>query len=97
MLDDLRDYRFYAADMIHPSPQAEDYIWEKFGDGYFQEETKILLAKWNAVLAALSHRPFHPRSDAHQQFLKETLKTLQSLQPDISVEEEIKSVQRQLL
>ena len=46
LLDDLRDYRFYNSDMIHPSDVAEEYIWEKFADQYFDDELKQFISKW---------------------------------------------------
>ena len=74
MMDDLRDYRFYAEDMIHPSFQAVDYIWEKFSDAYFSTSTKGFIKEWEGIQKALNHRPFNPDSEEHQAFLKETEK-----------------------
>ena len=74
MLDDLRDYRFYAEDMIHPSSQAVDYIWEKFSNTYFDTKTKELIKEWESIQKALNHRPFNPDSEEHKQFLKEVEK-----------------------
>ena len=56
MMDDLRDYRFYADDMLHPSEKAIDYIWEKFGDGFFSTETKEAVQLVNKVRAMQNHR-----------------------------------------
>lgn len=56
MMDDLRDYRFYKEDLIHPSKQAVDYIWEKFGNAYFSEETKIFIAENLKIKKALAHK-----------------------------------------
>jgi hypothetical protein len=68
LLDDLRDYRFYAADMIHPSDTAVDYIWQRFEGSYFAESTRQLNAQIAKLNAALQHRPFQPDSPAHRQF-----------------------------
>lgn len=57
MIDDLRDYRFYASDMLHPSTEAVDYIWEKFQDRYLSKESKALLAEGEKVTKRLNHRP----------------------------------------
>lgn len=57
MTDDLRDYRFYASDMVHPSPEAVDYIWEKFQDRYLSKESRTLLAEGEKVTKRLQHRP----------------------------------------
>ena len=89
MMDDLRDYRFYKADMIHPTDVAEDYIWEKFGEKYFSQDLKTFLSQWNEIRHAINHRPFHPTSVAHQSFLKETLKRLESLKEMVDVEDEL--------
>jgi len=70
LLDDLRDYRFYAEDMAHPSPQATDYIWQYFEQAFFEEKTKQLVKRIEQVLTALSHRPFHAQSVEHQAFLR---------------------------
>ena len=55
--DDLRDYRFYASDMVHPSAEAVDYIWEKFQDRYLSKESRALLAEGEKVTKRLNHRP----------------------------------------
>ena len=96
MMDDLRDYRFYKADMIHPSDVAEDYIWEKFGESYFAPDLKTFLAQWKEIQQALNHRPFHASSHAHQTFLKETLKRLESLKETINVEDEVALIKSQI-
>lgn len=57
MMDDLRDYRFYASDMVHPSPDAVEYIWEKFQDRYLSKESRALLAEGEKVTKRLNHRP----------------------------------------
>ncbi|MDR0427825.1 MAG: GSCFA domain-containing protein [Dysgonamonadaceae bacterium] len=70
IMDDLRDYRFYAEDMLHPNYQAIDYIWEKFGNTYFNDETKEIIAEWTSIQQALQHKPFNPLSDEYNNFLK---------------------------
>src|SRR5688572_19870142 len=96
MLDDLRDYRFYKADMIHPTDVAEDYIWEKFGESYFNPDLKTFLPQWKEIQQAINHRPFHASSPAHQTFLKETLKRLESLKGTINVEDEVALIKSQI-
>jgi predicted HNH restriction endonuclease len=78
MIDDLRDYRFYAEDMIHPNSQAIDYIWEKFGQAYFNKTTLELIKEWESIQQALNHRPFHPESEEHKRFLEKTEKRKQA-------------------
>lgn len=69
LLDDLRDYRFYAADMIHPSDVAVDYIWNYFSEMYFSAETRKLNTAIEKVLTALNHRPFNPESEEYKAFV----------------------------
>ncbi len=75
VLDDLRDYRFYAEDMLHPSSSAVDYIWEKFGQTYFSAETIKEVKKYQEIRQALDHKPFNPDSEEYKSFLSQ--KTLQ--------------------
>jgi hypothetical protein len=95
MMDDLRDYRFYKADMIHPSAVAEEYIWEKFIDTYIDNELKKFLLEWKSILAALAHKPFHQHTTAHQNFLGTLLKKLDALKTQVNVEEEIRLLKSQ--
>lgn len=92
MVDDLRDYRFYKSDMLHPTGQAEDYIWEKFMERYFSQALRDFVKQWSTVLSALQHRPFHPGTAAHQQFLHETLKKLEALSSQVDVREEMSRI-----
>ena len=86
ILDELRDYRFYAADMLHPSEQAIDYVWERLSDWCFSHETKAFIEEWRPIRQALSHRPFHPESEEYHRFKAQTqarLKTLQKKYPQL--------------
>lgn len=96
LLDDLRDYRFYEADLIHPNGQAEAYLWHKFSDTWFSAGTKQLLARWQPVKQALRHRPFAPGGPAHTAFLTRLLEQLEQLAPLLAVEEEMLAVRRQI-
>jgi hypothetical protein len=96
MMDDLRDYRFYDRDKIHPSEEALDYISHKFSDQYFQPEVKSFIEKWFTIRQSMEHRPYHPHSEAHQHFLKELLHKLEDLRGIVSVEEEINTIQSQI-
>ena len=96
MLDDLRDYRFYKSDMIHPSTDAEEYIWEKFSEAYFDQPTLSFLTRWKPVVTALQHKPFHVQSQSHQKFLKKLLNDLTELNGTVNVEKEIAYVNDQL-
>lgn len=77
--DELRDYRFYREDMLHPSDQAVEYIWQRFGDTYFSEHTRSFLEEWRPVKAALGHRPFNADSEEHKEFLRKTMKKADAL------------------
>lgn len=79
MLDELRDYRFYAEDMIHPNNISINYIWEKFSKTYFSEETLIINTQWKKILKAISHRPFNEHTDEYKQFLRQTLLKINDL------------------
>lgn len=95
VIDDLRDYRFYKPDMIHPSSEAEAYIWEKFKTCYFDKETLTFINAWEDIRKALLHKPFHPGSTSHLQFLKELVTRLESFKPLVNVDEEINFLQTQ--
>lgn len=77
--DELRDYRFYKEDMLHPSDQAVAYIWERFSAAYFSKETNAFLEKWRPIKAALNHRPFNPDSKEHQIFMQRTQEKIEEL------------------
>lgn len=83
MIDDLRDYRYYERDLIHPNDQAIDYIWEKFSAHYFDEDTKAVLQKIHKINQALEHKPFNPETEAHQQFIAKIGQDIQALKQSI--------------
>lgn len=80
MMDELRDYRFYADDMLHPSPQTVEYIWDSFRTNYLTEETLAVMEEWQQINQALHHRPLHPESDAYREFMHQTMLKLKRLQ-----------------
>ena len=71
--DELRDYRFYASDMLHPSEQAVEYIWECFSVSLFGADTLQFLKEWQPIREAINHRPFNPDSEAYKEFVNNTL------------------------
>ena len=71
--DELRDYRFYSEDMLHPSQQAVGYIWERFVETFFSEDAKQYIAEWKPLKEALGHRPFNPDSEEHKSFMEKTI------------------------
>ena len=70
VLDELRDYRFYQSDMLHPSDQAVEYIWQQLVEAYFSPRAKQFLREWKPIKEALGHRPFQPDSDTYREFLE---------------------------
>ena len=79
VLDELRDYRFYQPDMLHPSPQAVEYIWERLVEGYFSPRARQFLDEWQPIKQALGHRPFNPDSDEYKKFLADARQREESL------------------
>jgi len=96
MMDDLRDYRFYKSDMIHPSEVAEDYIWEKFQGQYFTRGLKDFAHRWEDIRRAMAHKPFHPDSKAHELFLQDLITKLENMKGEVNVDHEIAMVRKQL-
>ena len=80
VLDELRDYRFYKDDMLHPSPQAVEYIWQQLVEHYFSPAAKEFLREWAPLKAALGHRPFDPDSEAYRDFMDKTMLKVAELQ-----------------
>ncbi len=68
MMDELRDYRFYGDDMLHPSELAIDYIWEKFGDSFFDTNTKELNKRISKLNKEKNHKPLNPESADFKKF-----------------------------
>ena len=69
MMDELRDYRFYADDMLHPSDLAVQYIYERFRETYFSVNAKAMEVEWQPIKKALSHRPFNADSEEYKSFI----------------------------
>ncbi|MCF6353362.1 MAG: GSCFA domain-containing protein [Cyclobacteriaceae bacterium] len=96
LVDDLRDYRFYKQDMIHPTEQAVEYIWQYFSESYFDAETLKSLKELEQLQKALHHKPFSSSSEKHQQFIKNTLAKFELLNSKLNVEKEIAELKSQL-
>lgn len=78
VLDELRDYRFYASDMLHPSEQAVDYIYERFAETFFSEKTLRFVEEYRPIKQALNHRPFNPDSEEYRRFIAQTKEKLEA-------------------
>ncbi|HHV86949.1 MAG TPA: GSCFA domain-containing protein, partial [Petrimonas sp.] len=76
LLDELRDYRFFAEDMMHPSSVAIEYIWERFGETFFTRETIRANSEWDQINRSLDHRPLNNQTENYRHFLKQTLQKL---------------------
>lgn len=70
LMDELRDYRFYNEDMLHPNPVAINYVWEKFQQVWFTDDAVSFSKRIDAVQKSLEHKPFNPKTDAHKTFLE---------------------------
>jgi hypothetical protein len=70
IIDDLRDYRFFAEDMVHPNYQATQYVWEKFTEACIDEESRVLMERISKINGAMQHRPRQPESEQHKAFLQ---------------------------
>lgn len=76
--DDLRDYRFYKEDLVHPNSMATEYIWNKFSEVYFEQSTMDKIQELNKIKSALAHRPLNPKATAYKEFLYKTQKMIET-------------------
>jgi hypothetical protein len=83
-IDDLRDYRFYEEDMLHPNSQMIGYIWNKFCQAYFDEETLQIMKDIGKLNNALRHKPFHPGTTKHREFLLKQIDYISTLKEKYS-------------
>lgn len=91
--DDLRDYRFYADDLVHPAPQAVAYIWEKFTATALTDRARNLLPEAEAIAAAAAHRPRNPQGEAHRAFCRRQLERIAAL-PEMDFQSEAEYFRR---
>ena len=97
MMDDLRDYRFYGADMIHPNEQAHDYIFGKFAESAFDTDLRGFMADWAQIRKSLAHRPLYgDDSPANQLFLSQLLTQVETLSKRVDVSAELTEVRGRL-
>ncbi|MEM6272053.1 MAG: GSCFA domain-containing protein [Bacteroidota bacterium] len=93
MLDDLRDYRFYREDLMHPTELAERYIWEKFSTAFIAPSAQKLVSKWEEVQRDLAHHPSEVAGDAYQTFLKKVSHKIEALADHLDMGRERKTVE----
>lgn len=96
MMDELRDYRFYKSDLIHPSEQAENYIWDKWAGALFTPLTQKKVNQISKIKTELNHRPLNPKSEAHRKFLQNLLQKLEQLNAEIDFSKEIQTTKQSL-
>lgn len=84
VIDELRDYRFYKNDLVHPTDLALNYVWEKFSNCYFSTETQDLNTEIEKIQTALNHKPFNPESDDYKKFVVHTQKQIEALKENYS-------------
>ncbi len=82
VIDELRDYRFFKDDLVHPSQMAVNYVWEKFCATFFDEDTMLLNEAIKKVRNAAHHNPFNAKSETHQKFVAALLETITKIQED---------------
>lgn len=86
LMDDLRDYRFYKADLVHPNEVAESYIWDLFCQSYLDSTARSFIKEWQKIRKALTHRPRHPHTPSHQKFIQAILQQLQALSQQYGID-----------
>lgn len=92
MVDDLRDYRYYADDLIHPSPRAIAYIADHFAKTFFDAETSALIEAWMNIRQRLMHKPRFLGTDSHRQFIEQLKHDLLNLAHRLPVEQELQEI-----
>ena len=99
VMDELRDYRFYADDMLHPSAKAVEYIWECFCHCYFTQETMEVMKECEGIKNALNHKPFDPKSEAYRKFLSQIVLKITQIKekfPYLEVQKEMELCESRL-
>ena len=94
--DDLRDYRFYNADLIHPNEMDVEYVWEIFSKVFFEKDTLDFIKKWAKIKKALDHKPFNVSTPQHQKFIHRTINELRELDKIVNVKDEIAQLEQQI-
>ena len=95
LIDDLRDYRYYADDLAHPSKMAIDYVWERFCEYALTDKAQRLLPQIEQIVSAAEHRPFNPESEAHKAFCQKMLAKMEVM-PEIDFTLEREAFERYL-
>lgn len=99
LLDELRDYRFYADDLVHPSRMATDYVYERFCNTFVSPDEQAISRQCREIAAAVAHKPFNPESNAHRQFVERVLQKINQIKtahPSLDFDAEIELCNIQL-
>jgi hypothetical protein len=99
-MDELRDYRFYASDMLHPSESGSDYVFKRFTDAFMDEETTVLMKAIESLVKATGHRPVNPVDPAYKTFLQHTIDAMNRLSeqhPNIDFRDEVVALTKNML
>ena len=99
VIDDLRDYRFYAEDLVHPNYAASNYVWEKWVETYMNEETQGIMKQVAELQLAMQHKPFFAGSSQHKEFLQHCLtktERLLSLYPYLSLHDQVQFFKQEI-
>ena len=96
VLDELRDYRFFEKDRVHPNEEARDYVWQKFSKALLNPASLLVNKDLDKLFSSINHRAFREDSKAHQQFLKKTLDLALELNEKVDLEVEIKRLKSRL-
>jgi len=95
LIDDLRDYRYYEKDLIHPNEQAIAYIWDTFQDCFLDKVSQQLIKKIHPLLKACHHKAFFPETSQHQAFLKSTIDKMKGIK-EVDFSKEIEKLQKEI-
>jgi hypothetical protein len=96
LMDDLRDYRFYARDLTHPTEVAEDYVWEKFAATWLSPQAREVNAQLDQIYRDLAHRERDPESEAHQTFLQKLHTRIDHLRGTVDLDLELREVEERM-
>ncbi len=98
-MDELRDYRFYATDMLHPSEPGSEYIFKRFTDTFMDRETMMLMRDIQPLVKAAGHRPVNPHDPAYQIFLQQSIDAMNRISaqyPDIDFRTEVETLTKRM-
>ncbi|WP_247231993.1 GSCFA domain-containing protein [Telluribacter sp. SYSU D00476] len=96
MIDDLRDYRFYEPDLIHPNEVAQDHIFRTFAEAFMEAPALEFIEEWDAIRRMRQHRPQHGMTEAHRKLLLNLTERLQNLSGQVDVQQELREVEAEL-